>query len=115
MSGTYHGGAANLAAPARELGRLDALPAAPLARVMGEQRALAVSRVGDDEQFAVRIHDVERHDLVVAADAHAGDPGRRTTHGPHVGLPERDRHAASGYQDELVLSGRRLHRYDFVV
>ena len=60
-------GAGEPAARLGELNGLHAHPASPLARVLGDARALAVAVVRDDEQIGLVACDLGRDDLVVAA------------------------------------------------
>src|SRR5213078_3081679 len=70
---THHARARELALRLRELNRLHAHPAAALARVLADPRALAVAVLGHDEQVRVVVRDGDRDHLVVGPHAHALD------------------------------------------
>ncbi len=71
-----------------------------------ERGALAVAALGDDEQVAVRLDDVERLDHVAVVQADTPDACGGPAHRAHLLLREAQRAAARGHDHELLPAAR---------
>src|SRR6266542_1849888 len=85
---------------------LDALAAAVFATELGQRDALAVTRLGQDEQVRLGLDDAHADDgIPLARQPDADYPGRVAAHCPHFGLGESCELAQGGGQDHVVSAG----------
>ena len=69
-----------------------------------DRRALPEAGRGDDEQRAIGLGHRRAHELVVAPEPHAHDPGSGTTHGPHCAFVEPHGLTRAGHHENVVLA-----------
>src|SRR5688572_28987029 len=103
----------HLAVPLGGLDRDHALRAAPVARVLGDRRALAVAVLGRREHaLALVLGHQERDHLAAFCEVHPADPAGASAHGPHVVLVEPHRLALVGEEHHVVLAVGDGHAHE---